>query len=147
VIERLGLQFARHVQVIEPVGYLDMLKLESDARAILTDSGGVQRESYYLSIPCITLRDDTEFTETVESGWNRLTGADSARIVEAWQTIERPDEHPAYFGHGDAAQRIADIFDAHPPVFGQYYNRPAETSSNAAVAAIMTFQPSRTNNV
>lgn len=151
VIERMGLQFARHVHVIEPVGYLDMLKLESDAHAILTDSGGVQRESYYLSIPCITLRQDTEFTETVESGWNRLVGAETDRIVQAWRTIERPPEHPAYFGYGDAAQRIADIFDQHPPVFGQYYNQPETTSANEAIAdaiALTTVQhPLRTNNV
>jgi UDP-N-acetylglucosamine 2-epimerase len=68
VIDRLGLSFAPHVLAIEPVGYLDMLALESNARAILTDSGGVQREAYFLAVPCVTLREETELTETVQAG-------------------------------------------------------------------------------
>jgi UDP-GlcNAc3NAcA epimerase len=121
-IERFNLTFAPHVLAIEPVGYLDMLALESNARAILTDSGGVQREAYFLSIPCITLREETELTETVEVGWNRLVGAEPDRILEAVHNFVPPAEHPPLFGDGHAAERIAEIIEAIPIAFGQNYD-------------------------
>jgi UDP-N-acetylglucosamine 2-epimerase len=124
-IERLGLPFAPHVRAIEPVGYLDMLLLESHARAILTDSGGVQREAYFLSIPCITLREETEFVETVRAGWNRLVGADTDLIVTAAREFAPPVAHPPLFGDGRAADRIAEILTSNPVTFGQHYNRIA----------------------
>ncbi len=71
------------VRLIEPVGYLDMLRLEVDAAVIITDSGGVQKEAYWLGIPSVTVREETEWVETVESGWNVLAGADRSRIVAA----------------------------------------------------------------
>ena len=122
-IDRLGLVFAPHVRAIEPVGYMDMLMLESNARAILTDSGGVQREAYFLSIPCITLRDETELAETVEAGWNRLVGANSARIVTTVNDFTPPGEHPLLFGDGHAAERITAILDVASITFGQNYDR------------------------
>ncbi len=97
--------------VIEPLGYLDMLQLQQNAAAILTDSGGIQKEAYYLGVPCITLRDETEWVETVEAGWNRLVGAspDSLhRVLEEYRACP-PARRPPLYGDGFAAKRIADI--------------------------------------
>lgn len=122
-INQLGLAFAPHVQAIEPVGYLDMLILESNTRIILTDSGGVQREAYFLSIPCLTLREETELAETVEAGWNRLVGADPDRIVNAVREFAPSAEQPPLFGDGHAAERIVDIITEKPVTFGGNYDR------------------------
>ncbi len=108
-LAKLGATFAAHVRLIEPVGYFDMMMLEANARLIATDSGGVQREAYFLSIPCLTLRDETEWTETVATGWNRLVGVEPAVVVDAWRTFCPPAEHPPIFGDGTASQRIARI--------------------------------------
>jgi UDP-GlcNAc3NAcA epimerase len=108
-LARLGCELAPHVQVIEPVGYFDMLMLEEGARLIMTDSGGLQREAYFLAIPCLTLRQETEWVETVEAGWNRLVGTDPSKIIDAWRTFEPPPERPSIFGDGHASQRIAAI--------------------------------------
>jgi len=73
--------------MIDPVDYLDMVALEKQARLILTDSGGVQKEAYFHGVPCVTLRDETEWIETVQDGWNLIAGADLRRIVEAVRTF------------------------------------------------------------
>ena len=100
----------RQVRMVEPVGYLDMLRLEQSARAILTDSGGVQKEAYFFGVPCFTLRPETEWVETVTSGWNVLTGTDSQRIASAVAEWRRPKgDPPEVFGRGHAAQRIAEL--------------------------------------
>jgi UDP-GlcNAc3NAcA epimerase len=83
-----GLLKNNNVKVIDPVGYLDMLKLEKNAKAILTDSGGVQKEAFWLKVPCITLRDETEWIETVNLGWNRLVGSDVEKILEAVRDLK-----------------------------------------------------------
>ncbi len=134
-LDRLGLSLASHVHVLEPVDYLDMLMLESYARAILTDSGGVQREAYFLSIPCITLREETELIETVEVGWNRLAGTDSDHIVTAVREFVPPTAHPPLFGDGNAAERIADILHAAPIAFGSNYEHAVAHQLAQLVAA------------
>ena len=97
------------IRVIDPVGYLDMLALEDAAALIVTDSGGVQKEAYFMGKPCVTLRDSTEWTETVEAGWNVLVGSDPGRITEALRTFKPSGDRPALFGDGHAAEKIAGL--------------------------------------
>ena len=97
------------LKLIEPVGYLDMLVLEEHARLILTDSGGMQKEAYFFGVPCITLRPETEWTETVEAGWNILTGAQSTAIHFALRSLTLPDKRPPIFGSGTAALEIVRV--------------------------------------
>ncbi len=118
-LAQIGAQFADHVRLVEPVGYLDMMMLEENARLIATDSGGVQREAYFLNVPCLTLRDETEWIETVQVGWNKLVGVEPERVAEAWFTFAPPAEHPPIFGNGAAAERIAQILDVEQVVFSQ----------------------------
>ncbi len=96
-----------HLKLIEPVGYFDMLVLEENARLIATDSGGVQREAYYLGIPCLTLREETEWVATIEVGWNKLVGANQQLILDNWFDFIPPRDHPNIYGDGTAAQKIA----------------------------------------
>ncbi|MBN1995617.1 MAG: UDP-N-acetylglucosamine 2-epimerase (non-hydrolyzing) [Anaerolineae bacterium] len=109
VIMSLAYTPAPHVHLIEPVGYLDMVKLAQAARLILTDSGGLQKEACWLGVPCITLRDETEWVETVQAGWNILAGADTGQITQAVETFSPPSPPPALYGDGQAAQRIGQI--------------------------------------
>jgi UDP-N-acetylglucosamine 2-epimerase len=108
-----GLETGENVVALAPVGYLDMVQLQARSAAVLTDSGGVQKEAYYLEVPCVTLRDETEWVETVDAGWNVLAGADPDRIREGVRhvTTRRP-AHPPLYGSGNAAERIASAFGA-----------------------------------
>ena len=94
------------MRLIDPVGYFDIIALEKSARLLLTDSGGMQKEAYWLGVPCVTLRDETEWVETVASGWNVLTGADRNRIIAAVRTFKPPAAHPPLYGDGMAAEKI-----------------------------------------
>lgn len=101
-----------NLMILEPLGYLDMVRLAQSARAILTDSGGVQKEAYWLGVPCVTLRDETEWVETVEAGWNILVGADTERIVQAIRSFTPPAARPALYGDGYTAVRVVELLEA-----------------------------------
>ena len=100
---------ARALRIIASVSYMDMLVLEKHAAAILTDSGGVQKEAYFHRTPCITMRQETEWTETVEAGWNSLVGTDTHKILQAVAYMAIPNTEISEYGTGNAAQTIIDI--------------------------------------
>jgi UDP-GlcNAc3NAcA epimerase len=107
-MEATGIRGDGALRPAPPAGYLAFIALEAGARAILTDSGGVQKEAYVLGVPCVTLRAETEWPETVEAGWNVLADADPDAIIAG---VERdpPSERPELYGDGRAAERIADV--------------------------------------
>lgn len=110
-LEAAGLwdELAAHppLHLAPAVGYLDFTALLLGARGVLTDSGGVQKEAYFHGVPCVTLRDTTEWVETVEGGFNRLTGMDPAKVASALADLTMPAERPPYYGDGAAATHIA----------------------------------------
>ena len=99
------------VRIIEPLGYASMMAVVRNARAVLTDSGGLQKEAYWLGVPCVTLREETEWVETVDAGWNTLAGADEARIHAAIDK-QRPAAQPPLYGDGRAATRIIEAINS-----------------------------------
>lgn len=107
--ESFGISPSENVRVIEPVGYLEFLKLESEAAAIVTDSGGVQKEAYLLRVPCITVREETEWVETIEDGWNILVGTNTDLIVKMAQEFRPNAEQRNLFGDGTASKKIVQI--------------------------------------
>ena len=96
------------IPTIEPLGYLDLAALASQARVILTDSGGLQKEAYWYGVPCVTLRPSTEWVDTVEAGANTLVDDDPYRIVEAVRGARMPPDRPQLYGDGHASERVAE---------------------------------------
>jgi UDP-GlcNAc3NAcA epimerase len=110
-IQDYGIKLSNNVKVIDPVGYLDMLILEKYANKIVTDSGGIQKEAYILGIPCVTLRHETEWVETVKDKWNILVGTDKEKIIEAIKYFRPSDNRNNYFGEGKAGEKIVDAIN------------------------------------
>jgi UDP-N-acetylglucosamine 2-epimerase len=106
-IREFGMDIFDGLTILDPLPYLEMQRLQMSAHTIITDSGGIQKEAYFHKVPCITLREETEWIETVESGWNRLSRADDSAIYEAF--IQRQiisGQVAGAFGDGSAAEKI-----------------------------------------
>ena len=102
------LQVPRRLPLVEPLGYLDLAALASQARVVLTDSGGLQKEAYWYGVPCVTLRPSTEWVDTVELGANTLVDDDPDRLVSAVAAARMPAGLPQLYGDGKASERIAE---------------------------------------
>jgi len=98
-----------NLKLIPPVGYLDMLMLEQNAKAILTDSGGMQKEAYFFGVPCVTMRTETEWVETVEAGWNIVVGADREKIINEVRSFKTDKPRQELYGDGRAGKKIIDV--------------------------------------
>ncbi len=112
-LEAFGLwdALSAKAKLLPPVDYLDFLGLLMDAAKVVTDSGGVQKEAYFFGVPCITLRDETEWIETVEDGWNALVGTETEDILHAIEHFNPTGTKSKSFGDGHAAERIAQVLD------------------------------------
>ncbi|GAA0076897.1 UDP-N-acetylglucosamine 2-epimerase (non-hydrolyzing) [Clostridium sp. CTA-5] len=108
-IQEYNLPIGENVTIIDPVGYLEMISLENNSKKILTDSGGVQKEAYFLKKPCITMRDETEWVETVNNGWNTIVGSDSNKILDAIANFNPTGNPPSAFGEGNTSEIITNI--------------------------------------
>ena len=102
-----GIALAPHIELVEPLGYLEMTALVADARVVVTDSGGLQKEAYWLGVPCVTARPSTEWVGTVEAGANVLVDDDPDRLAAAVADARMPENRPQLYGDGAAADRIA----------------------------------------
>jgi UDP-GlcNAc3NAcA epimerase len=115
VLEDAGLEAPPNVRLLRPLGYLDFTALASQARVIATDSGGLQKEAYWHGVPCITLRDTTEWTDTVAVKANVLVDNDPDSIAAAVASAHMPDPRPQLYGDGHASERIAEVLVSLPP--------------------------------
>ncbi len=102
-----------NIRVVEPVGYIDFVRLLDTAKVVATDSGGIQKEAFFLDTPCVTLRKETEWVETVECGWNELVGAKASEITEAIdREWELPSKKTTPYGDGKAAEKIVEVLES-----------------------------------
>jgi UDP-GlcNAc3NAcA epimerase len=109
-IQMNGLQdYLKEITVLEPLSYMDLIALQQSSKAILTDSGGVQKEAFFYEVPCVTMRDETEWVETVDLGWNRLVGANTEKIVNAIQHLQYGQTACSPYGDGHASEKILNI--------------------------------------
>ncbi|HTU28561.1 MAG TPA: UDP-N-acetylglucosamine 2-epimerase (non-hydrolyzing) [Solirubrobacteraceae bacterium] len=108
---RVRLEQCESVTISEPLGYVELTALLCNARAALTDSGGLQKEAYLARVPCITMRERTEWTETVQTGWNTLVGLDAGAARQAL-AAPVPVTHPSLYGDGDAGARVLAALEA-----------------------------------
>ncbi|MBD0318042.1 MAG: UDP-N-acetylglucosamine 2-epimerase (non-hydrolyzing) [Thermoleophilia bacterium] len=104
-----GIELGPTARLLPPLGYLDFAALASSARVVVTDSGGVQKEAYWYGVPCVTVRETTEWPETVAAGWNTLVGSDPERLVAAVRAARPSRRRPPLYGDGQAAARIAEL--------------------------------------
>lgn len=100
---------AGNISLVEPLGYTKIVAVEKNAKKICTDSGGIQKEAYWLKVPCITMLDSRGWVETFEDGWNVLVGSDGKKITKAVKSFDPKGRQHPHFGKGDAAKRIIDI--------------------------------------
>lgn len=107
-INEYNLKLNDNIKVIEPIGYLETILLEEAAKKIVTDSGGIQKEAYFLSTPCITMRDETEWVETVQNGWNVIVGSDERKITDAIHNFNPQGKSNPIFGNGNASDKIVE---------------------------------------
>ncbi len=114
-LERERIRLAEHVQLLEPLGYLELTALVSQARVVVTDSGGLQKEAYWLGIPCVTTRPSTEWVDTVEAGANVLVDDDAELLAGVVAHARMPAERPRLYGDGAAADRIAGLLGTLAP--------------------------------
>ena len=114
-IQEEGLTFGDHVRLIEPLSYLELASLASQARVVVTDSGGLQKEAYWYGVPCVTVRPSTEWVDTVAVGANVLVDADAGALAAAVATASMPPNRPVLYGDGHASERIAQVLAATIP--------------------------------
>jgi len=110
-ITEYGLKIGNNIQVIDPVGYLETILLEENSKKIVTDSGGIQKEAYFFNKPCITMRDETEWVETVDNGWNVIVGSNYNKILDAIENFNPVGTPALAFGNGDASSNIIKIIE------------------------------------
>ncbi len=110
IIEKIDLNL-QNIKAIGPVGYIDMINLEKNAKLIATDSGGIQKEAYFHKVPCIILRDETEWVELAENAFAVLTGAEKEKITDAFRNFKFNDNYDTakFYGDGKAGEKIAEI--------------------------------------
>ena len=109
VIDEIGFRPSSRLHLVQPLGYLEMVALLAAARLVLTDSGGLQKEAYWLAKPCLTLRNETEWIETVQVGWNVLVGSDPQRILREVNSFVPPSARPLLYGDGKAADKCVEL--------------------------------------